>query len=102
MPILEPSESLTQFQHTLNRVSVFLLGTAGMLLGFWEAKGCAAVGFGYMAIYSYVFALFLAVGLSIVGLVFTIYWRTRWVGVGLIVAALLSYAFFYAGMVIFP
>jgi hypothetical protein len=100
VPLLEPSEPLTQFQHSLNKVVVLLLSAAGTLLGLWNARDCAAIRFGYVATYSYVFAVFMAVGLGVVGLLLLIYWRTRWAGIGLIAAGLLSYAVFYAGMAV--
>jgi hypothetical protein len=100
MPILRPSEPLTPFQRSLNKGVVLLLAAVGIGLGMWQAKECAAERFGYIAGYSYAAALLLAIGLSVIGLLLLIYWRTRSVGAGLVAAGILSCAVFYAGMAV--
>lgn len=100
MSLLLPDEPQTPFQHSLNRIVAVLLAAAGVGLGMWEARQCAAVRFGYAASYSYVTALALAAALFLIGLPLLVYWRTRWVGVGVLVAGILSCASFYAGMAV--
>ena len=100
MAVLEPDKPLSRLQRQMNMGILLLLAAAGVAFGMWEAKKCAAITFGYVADYSYVGALFLAVGPGIIGLLLLIYWRTRWFGAGLVVAGILSYAVFYGGMAV--
>jgi hypothetical protein len=100
VPILFPTEPLTPSQRRWNANVALLLAFAGIGLGAWEAKACAAETFGYVATYAYVGAPALATGLSMVGALLLIYWRPRWVGAGLISAGVLSCAVFYAGMAV--
>ena len=80
--------------------AVLLLACLGIGLGFWEARDCASLRFAYIADYSYAGVLSLSIGLSVIGLLLLIYWRTRWVGAGLIAAGILSCAMFYTGMTV--
>ena len=98
MALLRPSEPPNRLQRGLNTVVPLLLAAAGIGLGVWNAIECAAVRFGYIADYSYAGAFYFAIFLGAGGLLLTVYWRTRWVGVGLFAAGILSYATFLGGM----
>lgn len=75
------------------------LGAAGCIgLGLWEAHHCAQVAFGYVAGYSYIAALLYAIAISLGGILLCVYWRTRALGLSLIVFGLLSYGVFLGGM----
>ncbi len=98
MSLLHSNRPLSGLQQRVNRTALSLLALAGVALGWWEAKECAAIYYGYAAGYSFGIAVFLAVSLSTLGLLLTIYWRTRWFGCGLIAAGILSCAVFYGGI----
>lgn len=100
MPLLRSNQPLSPLQRRVNRGALLLLALAGIALGLWVAKDCAALTSGYAADYDYAIALFIAVALCILGLPLLIYWRTRWLGAGLIAAGILSLATFYVGMVV--
>jgi hypothetical protein len=100
MAVLQSSELLSRLQRQVNKGALLLSAILGIGLGLWEAKACAATTFGYVAAYNYAGALFLAVGLYVIGLPLLIYWRTRWLGAGLVAAGILSYAVFYGGMAV--
>jgi hypothetical protein len=100
MPIFVPARPLTTLHCRLNKTVILLLPCIGIAFGLWEAKVCAAVRFGYVAGYSYAAAVLLALVLGVIGLPLLVYWRTRWVGAGVIAAGMLSCAAFYAGMTV--
>jgi hypothetical protein len=98
MPLLHPSASLSVTHRRANRFALIGLSIIGLLLGVWQAKYCAEIRFGYVAGYSYATAVFLAIALCGIGLLLIIYWRTRGLGTGLILAGILSCATFYGSM----
>jgi hypothetical protein len=100
MPVLRSNQPLSPIQKRVNRGVPLLSALVGIALGLWVAKDCAATTSGYLAGYDYGIAFFLAVALCMLGLPLLIYWRTRWLGGGLIAAGILSYATFYAGMAV--
>ena len=100
MALLCSNQPLSPLHRRVNQGTVLILALGGIALGLWVAKNCAALTSGYAADYDYAIAFFIAVILCILGLPLLIYWRTRWVGAGLIAAGILSYATFYVGMVI--
>jgi hypothetical protein len=98
--LLRPNRPLSNVHRRFNRIVIIVLAAIGIAVGLWQAKSCAAIRFGYVAGYAYASAVFLAIALCCVGVVFVIYWRTRWVGIGLIVAGVLSCAMFYVGIAV--
>lgn len=100
MPLLRSNQPLSPIQERVNRVVPLLSALIGIAFGLWVAKDCAALASGYLANYSNVLALFIAVALCVLGLLMLIYWRTRWVGAGLIAAGILTYAAFWTGMAV--
>jgi hypothetical protein len=82
----------------VNRIALIGFSVVGVAFGVWSAIDCAAIRFGYVAGYSYLLAVSLAIVCCCVGLPLSIWWRTRGIGVGLIAAGLLSCAMFYGGM----
>jgi hypothetical protein len=100
MTLLRSNQPLSPSQKRVNRVVPLLSALVGVAFGLWVAKDCAAITSGYLASYSYLSALSISAALCVLGLLMLIYWRTRWVGAGLIAAGILSYATFYAGMAV--
>jgi hypothetical protein len=100
MSVLRSNQSLSPIQKRVNRVVPLLSCLVGIAFGLWVAKDCAAITSGYEASYSNVLALFVGVALCVLGLLMLIYWRTRWVGAGLIAAGILSYAAFWTGIAV--
>jgi hypothetical protein len=100
MAVLHPDQPLSRLQQGVNKAVLSMSALVGIALGLWEAKECAATTYGYVASYSYVLAPLLAVSFTILGLLLLIYWRTRWLGGGLIAVGILSCAVFYGGMTV--
>jgi hypothetical protein len=98
MPLLSSGKPVSHLQRRANWSVLILCIVLGVALGWWNAKDCAATYSGYLASYSYVFASAALIGLCVIGLLLLIYWRTRWLGFGLIAAGILSCAMFYGGM----
>jgi hypothetical protein len=82
----------------MNKIVPIGLAISSVVFGAWTALDCAAMRSGYIASYSYVAAVSLAIICGCVGLPLAIWWRTRGVGVGLIATGVLSCATFYGGM----
>ena len=98
MPIFQPSAPPSGSQRLLSKAAV-VLGAAGCIgLGLWEAHHCAQVAFRSMVGSSYIAALLVAIAISLGGILLCIYWRTRALGLCLIVFGLLSYGVFLGGM----
>jgi hypothetical protein len=100
MALLRSNQPLSPIQRRVNRGAALLSALVGIALGLWVAEDCAATTSGYAATYDYAIALFIAIALCMLGLPLLIYWRTRWLGSGLIAAGILSYAAFYIGMAV--
>jgi len=100
VPILSPKKPVPLFQRKVNWFVLTLCAVLGVVLGLWDAKDCASTSSGYIASYSYAFASAALSGLCIIGLLLLIYWRTRWLGFGLIAAGVLNFAAFYGGMMV--
>jgi hypothetical protein len=98
MPLLHSNQPLSLLHQRMNKSAVLLSVLAGIAFGWWQAKECAAIAYGYAAGYSFAAAVFFGVSFSILGLLLAIYWRTRWFGYGLIAAGILSCAVFYGGI----
>lgn len=100
MGVLHSDKPLSVLQRRVNRSALPILALAGIALGLQGARECAATSSGYIASYDYVGTQFIVVLLSVLGLLLMVYWRTRWVGAGLIVAGILSGIVFYGGMAV--
>jgi hypothetical protein len=71
---------------------------AGFAFGLWEAHECARIAYGYVASYSFAGAIGFAIIFVVIGLLLTVSWRTRGMGVGFVLAGFLSCLTFYAGI----
>jgi hypothetical protein len=100
MALLRSNQPLSSLQRRVNKGALPLSALVGSALGWREAKECAAITSAYLADYNYAITFFIAIALSMLGLALLIYWRTRWLGGGLIAAGILSYAVFYGGMAV--
>ncbi len=98
MSIFVSDEPLSQRQRYLNWGAALALSTGGIVWGLKLAKQCASIPFGYAAQYDYAIAWCVAVVLLIVAIPPLVYWRTRWLGVGLAAGGLMSLIAFGAGM----
>jgi hypothetical protein len=98
MSVFLSDEPLSQRQRCLNWGAAVALAAGGIVWGLKLAKQCASLPFGYAAQYDYAIAWFVAVGLFIVAIPLLVYWRTRWIGVGLAAGGLMSLLAFGAGM----
>ncbi len=97
MPIFRPASPITPAQHFFNRAAAALAAAGCCGFGFWEARSAAQVASGYQAGYDAVAALLFAIAISLGGLCFCLYWRTRALGISLLASGLLSYAAFLGG-----
>lgn len=70
----------------------------GTVLGLWQLREWVALPSGYLAPYSYLAAWFILALCGIFGGFIATFSRTRWIGGGLILAGVLSFGTFYAGM----
>jgi hypothetical protein len=98
MSLLRPDAPRTATQRRLDRTVLVILCCLGTALGLYEAYACSKIAYGYAAGYSFGAAWLLASLLVLSGLPLCVYWRTRWIGVGLVFAGLLSCAAFYGGV----
>ena len=98
MPVLKPSQPPSSAHRHLNRIGLIGLAAAGIALGAWQAKECAAIRFGYVGDYAYAAAVLYGILLCVIGLLLLIYWRTRGFGAGLVAAGFVSCVTFYGGM----
>lgn len=67
---------------------------AGMGFAVWAAIDCAHIAFGYVASYSFAMVFMLSCVLAIIGLLLTIYWRTRSTGAALLGTGIAMYLTF--------
>ena len=100
MPVLRPDSPPSVTQRRVDRIALVLLSCSGIVFGVLQARNSAGIAFGYLAGYAYVAAVSLALLLAVIGLLLAIHWRTRWVGIGLIAAGLLSCVAFFASMAV--
>lgn len=97
-PIFRGPSPPSRAQRLFNRFAVIVAAAACCVLALWEAYSCAQIAFGYAAGYSFASALFLAIAIALCGLILLIYWRTRPLGISLVVSGLLSYGLFLGGI----
>ncbi len=100
MAVLRPDRPLSSRQGLVNKCALLTSASIGIALGLEGARECAAITSAYLADYNYASTFVIAIALSMLGLPLLIYWRTRWLGGGLIAAGILSYAMFYGGMAV--
>ncbi len=100
MAILFSDQPLSSVQRRVNWGALALLGLSGVAIGWRAARECALIASGYAADYDYAIIFFLAIALCMLGLPLLIYWRTRWIGSGLIAAGFLAYVAFFSGMAV--
>src|ERR1044071_8516571 len=100
MSLVRAPETRSRCQRRFERVAFWALCCAGFAFGVWQAFECARIVYGYAASYSFAGAIGLAIILVITGLLLTVFWRTRDMGVGFVLAGLLSCATFYAGIAV--
>src|ERR1051325_8699753 len=100
MSLVRAPEIRSQRQRRFERVAFWGLCCAGLAFGLWQASECARIGYGYAAAYSFAGAIGFAIILVINGLLLTVFWRTRDMGVGFVLAGLLSCVTFYAGIAV--
>jgi hypothetical protein len=98
MAILFSDQPLSVVQRRMNWVALLLLGLLGVGLGLRVAKQCASISSGYAAAYNYPVVLFITFFFVLFGLPLLVYWRTRWVGCGLMLAGVLNLVAFVGGM----
>lgn len=98
MSVLRSDTPLSSFQRRANKLILPILAFVGIALGLKSARECAAVSSAYLADYDYAIALYVSLAVVSLGLILLIYWRTRWVGSGLIAAGVLSYVVFLGAM----
>jgi hypothetical protein len=100
MALLRPDRPLSLRQRRMNRIVLLISVLAGIALGMEWARECAAIPSAYLADYDYAISFFVAIALSIFGVMLLTYWRTRWFGAGLIALGILSYVMFLGGMAV--
>jgi hypothetical protein len=100
MGLLHSNQPLSVLQRRVNRSALPILALAGIALGLQGARECAVTTSSYLASYDYAGIWSLAFLFSALGLLLIVYWRTRWLGGGLIVAGILSCAVFYGSMAV--
>jgi len=96
--ILKGPATRSSSERRRNRWLIILFSAMGIVLGCWQAHAISKIRFSYIAGYSHAIAFILAAYLIVLGLPFLIYWRTRWVGFGLLLAGALSLVFYLGGL----
>jgi hypothetical protein len=97
MSLVRAPEIRSLSQRRFERVAFWSLCCAGFAFGLCQAYECARIIYGYVAAYSFAGAIGSAIMLVTVGLLLTVFWRTRAMGVGFVLAGILSCVTFYAG-----
>jgi len=100
MSLVRAPEIRSQSQRRFERVAFWGLCCAGFAFGLWQAYECARIIYGYVAAYSFAGAIGSAIVLVTIGLLLTVFWRTRSTGVGFVLAGFPSCVAFYAGIAI--
>jgi hypothetical protein len=100
MSLVRAPEIRSQSQRRFERVAFWGLCCAGFAFGLWQAYECATIIYGYVAAYSFAGAIGYAIVLVTIGLLLTVFWRTRSMGVGFVLAGFLSCVTFYAGIAV--
>jgi hypothetical protein len=100
MSLVRAPEIRSRSQRRFEKVAFWGLCCAGFAFGLWQAYECARIIYGYVAAYSFAGAIGFAITLVTIGLLLTVFWRTRAMGVGFVLAGFLSCMTFYAGIAI--
>jgi hypothetical protein len=98
MSLVRAPEIRSQSQRRFEKVAFWGLCCAGFAFGLWQAYECARIVYGYVAAYSFAGAIGSATILVTIGLLLTVFWRTRGMGFGFVLAGFLSCVTFYAGI----
>jgi hypothetical protein len=98
MDFVDSDGRASAIQRRVNWGLFTVCSLGGIALGFLGAKRAAASGSGYAASYIYAYVFFRAVGILVLAVPPLIYWRTRWLGYGLAVAAALSVLSYGVGL----
>jgi hypothetical protein len=98
MSILFSDQPTSVVHRRVNQGALLLLCLVGVAIGLSFAKACASIAYGYAAAYDYAAVDLIAAALFLLGIPPLIYWRTRWIGIGLIAAGVLCFVTFACGM----
>ena len=98
MPVFEATAPQTRAQKRRRRIAASVIVAAGMGFAVWAAIDCAHIAFGYAASYSFAMVFMLARLFVVIGLLLTIYWRTRSTGVALLSTGVAMYLVFLGGI----
>lgn len=90
MPPLEPASGVSQSQRRFDRIAPTVLALAGIALGCFFANQLTHIPSGYVASYVTLSVVVSTVLLGLLGAILLLHWRTHRLGVGLIVAGLLT------------
>jgi len=86
MSLIRAPEIRSQSQRRFEKVALWSLCCAGVAFGLWQAYECARIVYGYVAAYSFAGAIASAIILVTIGLLLALFWRTRAMGVGFVLA----------------
>lgn len=97
MPLLEPASGVSQSQRRFDRIAPTVVALAGIALGCFFANQLIHIPSGYVAPYVTLSVVASTVLLGLLGAILLLHWRTHRLGVGLIVAGLLTSATYELG-----
>lgn len=100
MPIFQPYAPPSATQKLFARTLALLGVAACCALGVWEALRCAALPENSLSGNSYIAALISAIAVALAGILLAVYWRTRTLGLVLILFGPLSYGVFLGSMAV--
>jgi hypothetical protein len=94
MPVFKGVAPQTRAQKRRRWIAASVIVAAGMGFAVWAAIDCAHIAFGYAASYSFAMVFMLGCLFVVIGLLLTIYWRTRSTGVALLSTGVAMYLVF--------
>src|SRR5271154_3446321 len=97
MPLLRPASGVSQSQWSFDRIAPVVLALAGVALGYFFANQLTHIPSGYVEVYVTLPVLASTVFLLLLGAPLLLYRRTYRLGVGVIVAGLLTLATYALG-----
>jgi hypothetical protein len=98
MAILLSDQPVSNVQRRINWGALLLLSLIGVAIGLRLAKQSASITSGYAAAYINPIVVVITLAFLLLGLPLIIYWRTRWIGFGLMAAGILNLAAFGGGL----
>jgi hypothetical protein len=98
MPIFQAPGPQTPGQRLFSGIAVAAAFAGCCVVGICEARSCARIPYGYETGHNYVAALLAAIAIGLGGICLCIYWRTRLLGISLVVSGMLSYGVFLGGI----